>query len=1023
MRINKQSAHAIMYPFEDTSLHYDEEGGAYIYNYDGSLVLCIYEAEYGEDFWWSVFDANTYTVLDNMKFGLAGQPTLEKAIQDFLKKSIYADEFDIQQRAASRKSAFRLTPDMIDWALWNQDGGTYSLGEVENGAYFEFAIDDYTERDDSGFDAYNVSWSIFWDDGSVVMSQSDSIEEMIDEANFFLDVDDKAAMLKKADMDPCSNVVYIDLGSDKFPILDIPPLSAFTDYLGKGRTWSNGEVECVIARGGASVRYPVQSGYYAYVYDISGAQDVKILKTEAFDTREEAYARLVEIAGMYGVDEVMQIDRAAGRKRMADFRAEFVPHWDMDYYAIKYKIYQVRDSLLDYLAESDEHHPYVFMRWDFAKTHGFDFGDYWLAYEGEIRYVSEFENESKILEHIFEKFNMNHPSDFYGRSLSVSDIVEINGRYFYCDSFGFTEIDPYAHTASRKTAEVPDMAINFPNPYQLLGRLQADCEYVINSCGGERNLWAKDWQEHIETMRYLYDKCERFEGYPEWISEADIDAYEDAFRERFAFSNGRYASRKTAEYDWRNSVDGYYDIWNSLSEDFWTEIDGAYLMLVDDDIFSIEQGLHGEWELSVYNEGRLRATYARDCDSPQDAVDMANQSVNWGGSFRLPKLGKRFNTKLSEISISLMDGTNNLYEGVDDDGNLVWFEDSGYGGVEWYWSVMDPNTYMPIKKSDYYSSSLDEAIDDYTLATGQAVRIALRKAAEYTIQEIINEYKYYTGETISKAEAEEIAVYVNEYGQDIGEVINEWVMLGSKQASRKTAREWVTSDDVVHEDSRWNPNWGHLRDSEIIIPDELRKYCTKAKVRDFGDYYGLYICDGEGRWGRLSESCGFGYLIDALNEYFNKCLNGDIGGVDNPLTLADWPFYGSHGATAMGRKEAAFYWPKTADSFVDNEVAKSVEMYIRNNDLDPYGYPSDYDAVVDWATKQYELHGKPNTPSKHINDIVEDVLFMVDEHTASNKNATRHFTYAEMQELDDEIEGRELHNANRLRYTTDCELM
>lgn len=42
---------------------------------------------------------------------------------------------------------------------------------------------------------------------------------------------------------------------------------------------------------------------------------------------------------------------------------------------------------------------------------------------------------------------------------------------------------------------------------------------------------------------------------------------------------------------------------------------------------------------------------------------------------------------------------------------------------------------------------------------------------------------------------------------------------------------------------------------------------------------------------------------------------------------------------------------------------------------------------------------------------------------ASNKNATRHFTYAEMQELDDEIEGRELHNSSRLRYTTGTELM
>ena len=51
------------------------------------------------------------------------------------------------------------------------------------------------------------------------------------------------------------------------------------------------------------------------------------------------------------------------------------------------------------------------------------------------------------LEGIFEVFNLYHPKDFKGHSLSVSDIVQIigsnkesNGHYF-CDSFGWQKIE------------------------------------------------------------------------------------------------------------------------------------------------------------------------------------------------------------------------------------------------------------------------------------------------------------------------------------------------------------------------------------------------------------------------------------------------------------------------------------------------------------------------------------------------------------------------------------------------------
>lgn len=59
--------------------------------------------------------------------------------------------------------------------------------------------------------------------------------------------------------------------------------------------------------------------------------------------------------------------------------------------------------------------------------------------------VFEGEVECEGLEDVFRMFNLNHPDGYKGRSLSVSDIVEIiddngNSTFHFCDSFGFKEI-------------------------------------------------------------------------------------------------------------------------------------------------------------------------------------------------------------------------------------------------------------------------------------------------------------------------------------------------------------------------------------------------------------------------------------------------------------------------------------------------------------------------------------------------------------------------------------------------------
>lgn len=100
---------------------------------------------------------------------------------------------------------------------------------------------------------------------------------------------------------------------------------------------------------------------------------------------------------------------------------------------MKYKILQLKD-----IRNSD----YAFESWKWAKDQ-FKLEDYEVVYEGQIEPEDPTRevHVTNYLEDLFYKFNMEHPADFHGHSLSVSDLVELNGKLYYCDSAGWQEIN------------------------------------------------------------------------------------------------------------------------------------------------------------------------------------------------------------------------------------------------------------------------------------------------------------------------------------------------------------------------------------------------------------------------------------------------------------------------------------------------------------------------------------------------------------------------------------------------------
>ena len=102
---------------------------------------------------------------------------------------------------------------------------------------------------------------------------------------------------------------------------------------------------------------------------------------------------------------------------------------------MKYQILQIKD-----FTNCD----YIFDDYDRAVKRGFDLSHYEVVYEGTVDQdpedINEYADIENILEELFITFNVNHPVDYKGHSLSVSDIICLDGAYYYVDRLGYKKL-------------------------------------------------------------------------------------------------------------------------------------------------------------------------------------------------------------------------------------------------------------------------------------------------------------------------------------------------------------------------------------------------------------------------------------------------------------------------------------------------------------------------------------------------------------------------------------------------------
>ena len=98
--------------------------------------------------------------------------------------------------------------------------------------------------------------------------------------------------------------------------------------------------------------------------------------------------------------------------------------------------------------------------------------DYEMMYEGNWDDISGSSAEMK-LQNIFTKFNTDHPEDFKGHSLSVSDVITVGNENgytaYYVDSFGFKEMPEFFKKELELTEEIIDADPEVPEQLSMFG--------------------------------------------------------------------------------------------------------------------------------------------------------------------------------------------------------------------------------------------------------------------------------------------------------------------------------------------------------------------------------------------------------------------------------------------------------------------------------------------------------------------------------------------------------------------------
>ncbi len=198
----------------------------------------------------------------------------------------------------------------------------------------------------------------------------------------------------------------------------------------------------------------------------------------------------------------------------------------------RFGIYQLKDT--------EETRDIRFMNMDYLEREGIPVSreNYTLVYTGELK-------EGMSLEDIYTQFNIDHPADFTGHSLSVSDVVVLHqdgeNTSHYVDSVGYREIPGFtkelsvsAEVTAEKAAVMEEIAEILEGAAAENTAAEPDDDKVSYYVIEDLSTWAENSPEK--------SKLERFDSLPEAVAKfaeyrgEDVEDKPDMARATFGFN-------------------------------------------------------------------------------------------------------------------------------------------------------------------------------------------------------------------------------------------------------------------------------------------------------------------------------------------------------------------------------------------------------------------------------------------------------------------------------------------------------
>ena len=178
---------------------------------------------------------------------------------------------------------------------------------------------------------------------------------------------------------------------------------------------------------------------------------VYLLHNDGSETTVDDRKQIMEHEGIFGIEKGDWENERKLRSMQAELSDNDINKEAQLLYGSsdKYGIYQLKHNPeLDHLrfegTESLKRMGITKNNFDAIKPENYE-----LIYVGELSELQE-QTQGETLEVIYEKFNIDHPEDYRGHSLSVSDIVVLhqNGENsaHFVDSFGFTRLPDFMQT-------------------------------------------------------------------------------------------------------------------------------------------------------------------------------------------------------------------------------------------------------------------------------------------------------------------------------------------------------------------------------------------------------------------------------------------------------------------------------------------------------------------------------------------------------------------------------------------------